>query len=39
MIKQLKKTDKTPKPDNKFNYNGIKKKEYHDEMEILTVKK
>jgi hypothetical protein len=34
--KAIKKTDKTPKPDN--NYNGDRK-EYHDEMEFLTVKK
>ena len=33
--KAIKKTDKVTKmPTNKFNYNGDKEKEYHDEMEI-----
>ena len=33
--KAIKKTDKSTKmPTNKFNYNGDKEKEYHDEMEI-----
>lgn len=35
--KAIKKTDKTTKvPTNKFNYNGDKEKEYHDQMEIMN---
>ena len=35
--KAIKKTDKVTKmPTNKFNYNGDKEKEYHDQMEIMN---
>ena len=35
--KEIKKNaDKTKMPANKFNYNGDKEKEYHDEMEIMN---